>query len=208
MTVFLHQLVPVEGQRGSCEPLHPFEIGTTHSLQSLESSKLSHTSDSSVDSSLMDILDLDDLAFLQKFAPDAHKELTRTTFNEGLPGVNVQYDHDHCSFPDTCGEFSPIRLPPSSDKSWLRSWQLSGHIPFMTLDTALDFLGEDGTCHTILADCMRRGMDRKDSALMHNSLELFILKPVDGRFIVILRGLGNQSQGKRYLLLHVPGFIT
>lgn len=197
MIVFLHQLVPVKDQHGSCEPLHPFVVAeTTPSLQSLEPSELLHSTDSSMVSS-EDFLEMGDVDFLLKYAPDVHEELTRTTFNEGLPGAAVRYDHDHCRFPEACGAYVPVRLPLNSEKAWLRSSQLSGNIPFLYLDTVLDYLGEDGTSHNILADCMRRGIDRKDSALMHNSLELLIPKPVDGRFTIFVRALANQSQGKR-----------
>ena len=72
MLVFRHQLVPVKDQPGRCEPLHPFEPGTLDSLQ---------PGDTSLTSDLVNLLEMDDLAFLLKYAPDVHAELTRTAFH-------------------------------------------------------------------------------------------------------------------------------
>ena len=190
MLVFRHQLVPVKDQPGRCEPLHPFEPVTLDSLQPGDTSLTS-------DLDTVDLLEMGDLAFLLKYASDVHAELTRTAFHEGLSGQVVLYDHDHCRFPATCGAYAPVRLPSNCEKGWLHSSQLAGNLPFMSLDTALDFLGEDGSSHTLLAEIIRRGIDRKDSALIHNSMELFIPKAVEGRFVIFIRARGNQSQGKR-----------
>ena len=190
MLVFRHQLVPVKDQPGRCEPLHPFEPATLDSLQPGDTSLTS-------DLDTVDLLEMGDLAFLLKYASDVHAELTRTAFHEGLSGQVVLYDHDHCRFPATCGAYAPVRLPSNCEKGWLHSSQLAGNLPFMSLDTALDFLGEDGSSHTLLAEIIRRGIDRKDSALIHNSMELFIPKAVEGRFVIFIRARGNQSQGKR-----------
>ena len=98
MLVFRHQLVPIQDQPGRCEPLHPFEPETLNSLPS--------------DSDTVNLFGMGDLEFLHKYAPNVHAELTMTTFLEGLPGQAVLYDHDHCSFPLTCGAYGILFLTP------------------------------------------------------------------------------------------------